>query len=49
MKDERSKNYLSLYSKHFLTIALGDTPIGSAGRAPDKILKKNKEDDRRLV
>jgi hypothetical protein len=31
--------YLSLYSKtRFLTIASGATPIGSAGRTPDKIL-----------
>jgi hypothetical protein len=36
--------YLSLYSKtRFLTIASGATPIGSAGRAPDKILTYIKE------
>jgi hypothetical protein len=35
----------------FLIIALGATPIGSAGRAPDEIsvFKNNKEGERRLV
>jgi hypothetical protein len=36
-KDGRRKIYLSLYSKHFLTIASGATTIGSVGRAPDEI------------
>jgi hypothetical protein len=36
--------YLSLYSKtRFSTIASGATTIGSAGRAPDKILTYMKE------
>jgi hypothetical protein len=45
------KVYLSLYSKHFPTIASGATPIGSTGHAPDKILvsKNNKEGKRKLV
>jgi hypothetical protein len=48
-KDAMGKKvYLSLFSKHFLTIASGATPIGSAGRTPDEILypriiKKAKE------
>jgi hypothetical protein len=43
--------YLSLYSKHFSTIAPGATPIGSAGRAPDEIIdpKDNKEGERKCV
>jgi hypothetical protein len=42
--------YLSLYSKHVFDYSLGATPIGSADRAPEEILKcikrveKEKED-----
>jgi hypothetical protein len=47
-KDAREFFILSLYSKHFSTIASGATPIESAGRAPDEILdpKNNKEGKR---
>jgi hypothetical protein len=40
VKDARKNKrvYLSLYPKKLLSIASGDTPIGSARRAPDKIL-----------
>jgi hypothetical protein len=33
---------VSLYLKKLLTIASGATTIGSAGRAPDKIITQNK-------
>jgi hypothetical protein len=40
-KDERRKKLLEpILENIFSTIASGATPIGSAGRAPDEILKK---------
>jgi hypothetical protein len=40
-----------ILEKNFSTIALGATPIGSAGHAPDEIsvAKNNNEGERRFV
>jgi hypothetical protein len=35
-KRDKQQEFMSLYPKTLLTIALGATPIGSAGHAPDK-------------
>jgi hypothetical protein len=45
---QRKKVYLSPYPKRLLSIASGDTPVGSAGHAPNEIsfprkVKKAKE------
>jgi hypothetical protein len=47
----QGKSLLESILKKNLTIALGATPIGSAGCAPDEISvsKNNKEGERRLV
>jgi hypothetical protein len=35
-KDKKRSKYFWAYTQFFLTIALGATPIGSAGRTPDE-------------
>jgi hypothetical protein len=51
MKDARKKWLLEPILETFSTIALGATPIGSAGRAPNEISvsKNNKEGDWRFI